>query len=405
NRIDITDVSNERELRLVLTEGEWSLNGEEVLTRNRVASLLAVLSYLKALREIDVSYPSVLGILGLSEPRKILRVGYSDGGGDVWSIGSDLGRAGTSIMGESGKVYMIDELRGNVLSTAAETLLESPLRQVDFSRINGVLIQSRSNGEIRLNRSESPRGGGDFFWRIFTPYFCNAKKSAIDKIIEIVADEGWVRRADNKEFSGSSARDTLTLYDAYDRELVLGFAGSLGGRAYCTVEGLPGVYTIGGDVLSVFDIAPESFVDTALYYYEPLSVREFRFFWEGREHYFVSVWEETGEEGKLGQRFIMDGRALSGAGYHEFTRELSGISGSGLYSGREDELGREMGSMFIRRISPPYEQTIKFREIKNMPGYVGVEYDGKTLTCLEAGRLEDLMDLSDSMSAAERVSR
>jgi hypothetical protein len=294
----MTDPSNKRGLRLAKVGGEWILNGGEAVTRDRVAPLLAALSYLKASHKAEPEGAEDLSQYGLSEPRVILNVEYSDGGSREWRIGSDAAGYGAYIMGEDGVVYLIDELRAGVMGTVMETFLESPLKQVDFRRINGILIQSRSNGEILLNRSESPRSGGDFFWRIFKPYYCNAKKSAVEEIIAIAAGEGWVRRADDAELTDIEVRDTLTFYDAYDRQLALGIGDSSGGRAYCRVGGLPGIYTIGDDVASIFDVTPQALIDMTLYHYEPSSVMEFQFAWGEREHYFISLWEDSGADGK-----------------------------------------------------------------------------------------------------------
>jgi hypothetical protein len=400
-RVDITDPSDKRELRLESTEGEWFLDGEESVTRDRVAPMLAALSYLKASRKVDTEDASDLAQYGLSEPREILSVSYSDGGRDEWRIGADVAGQGAYIMGEDGGTYLIDELRANVIGTLMETFLESPLKQVDFGRINGILIRSRSNGEILLNRSESPRSGGDFFWRIFKPYHCNAKKSGVEDIIAAVANEGWVRRAEDKDLADIETGDALALYDAYDRQLVLDIGDSSGGRAYCKVGGLSGAYTIGDGVMTIFDVTPESLIDMTLYHYEPSSVMEFQFVWEGREHYFISVWEDSGVDGHRGQRFIMDGNTVAGADYREFTAALGSVSGEGLYSGEERGLGMVVGSMYAKRLSPPYEQTIKFREIHGDPGYVCVDYDGDALIRVRKERLGELADIADAMAARE----
>jgi hypothetical protein len=327
--IAVNDRSGELEMSLSLEMGEWRLDSGETVARERVASLLAVLGYMKASH--DAGKEGGLAQYGLAAPKKTFRVEYSDGQSDVWRLG-DFREDNAYLGAADGKVYLIDGLRAGVMDTAAEKLLEVPLDQVDFGRINGIRIQSPSKGEIRLSRSESPRAGGDFFWRIFEPYSGNARKDAADEIVALAAGAGWLRRAGgtNCGFDGGSPK-TLTFYDAFDRQLVMRIGGMENGRAFCKIDGLPGVYTIAGDIASVFDISPESLVDTTLYHYEPSSVMEFQFVWEEREHYFVSVWEEAGDD-KRGQRFVMDSGGISGADYHEFVKMLCGISAEGLYS-------------------------------------------------------------------------
>jgi hypothetical protein len=95
----------------------------------------------------------------------------------------------------------------------------------------------------------------------------------------------------------------------------------------------------------------------------------------------------------------LDGNAVAGADYSEFTAALGSISGEGLYSGDEHGLGPVVGYMYVKRLSSPYEQTIRFREIKGDEGYVGVDYGGGTLIRVRGERLEELMDAAGEMAA------
>jgi hypothetical protein len=61
-----------------------------------------------------------------------------------------------------------------------------------------------------------------------------------------------------------------------------------------------------------------------------------------------------------------------------------------------------VGAMNLKRMSAPYEQSIKFREIKGSADYVGVDYGGKTLTYVNKRRMEALMDAADALSGPNR---
>jgi hypothetical protein len=160
---------------------------------------------------------------------------------------------------------------------------------------------------------------------------------------------------------------------------------------------MSGVYEIRKSVASLFGISPENLVDTTLYYYEPASVTEFKFTWGGREHYFVSLWEDTGEDGGKGQRLIMDSKVISGASYHEFAKELSSVKAEGIYRGDGSRIGGTVGSMFVRRMSPPYEETIEFLEM-DAEEYAGVAYGGRILSYVRRDSIERLMGMADILS-------
>jgi hypothetical protein len=421
--------SDKRALRLFVDDegnngGEWRRSDGGAADRDGMAPLLAALAYLKASYEVEYEAESgglaeaSLAQYGLTEPRMVLRVEYEGGGANRWQLGASWNGGAYLRDEDGGKVYWIDAPRAETLGAVMETFLGAPLDQVDFGRINGIRIQSPRHGEILLNRSESPRSGGDFFWRMFKPYAANAKVDEVEKIIDSAAAGGWLRRAeaDDAALGGEAYASVLTFYDAYDRELVMRFEAPVDGRVFCKIDGKPGVYTaepnvvsvdvVSIDAASVFDMPPEVFVDPALYCYEPASVTEFRFVWGGREHYFISVWEDMGEGGR-GQRFILDARVVSGADYHEFARKVSSVSGEGLLwrlhsegekEGENGRLGGTLGSMTVRRASPPYEQTLRFREIENAPDDAGVEYDGKALIYVKRADIAALMDAADALA-------
>jgi hypothetical protein len=396
--IGVTDHENDVDAGIVMRGGDWLMDGGDTVPEERIASLLAALSYLKARHEVSGDDASDLSRFGLDEPLKSLRVEYSDGESDTWQVGDYYAERGSYIKRSGhGSVYFIDNLRAEVIGASLRTLLEIPLNQVDFRRINGIRVESPGHGKIMMNRSESPRGGGDFFWRIYEPYAGNALKRKAEEIMSIAEEARWVRKVGGTEPDDGAYDRTLALYDTFDRELVIRLGPESGGRMMCKISGMDGVYEM-KSVAPVFESSPEDFVDMTLYYYEPASVTEFRFAFEGREHYLVSLWEETDDADRKGQRLIIDSKGISGASYHEFTKSITSIKAEGIYRGGEESLGRRAGSMMIRRMSAPYEETIEFMEIDDMPEYVGVSYGGRVLSYARKGGIERLMDIADALA-------
>ncbi|GHV65421.1 hypothetical protein AGMMS49587_19640 [Spirochaetia bacterium] len=396
--IEIIDHGNGRKLELSLEDGKWVLNHEVTAIDEKTAPLLAALAYFKAAYKVET--PGSLDQYGLAPPKATVRVSF---GPDrrVWELGGSQDGHGLYVKNAEGDaVYLIDDLRSEVIGLAVENFLEIPLNRVNLHRIIGFRISSPAQGEIRLNRSESPHSGGDFFWRMFEPYGSNAKKNEVEAIVATLADEPWARRAEDDSIAAAAmdkADKEITFYDSFDRQLVLRVGIPDGNRVFCEIEGLSGAYTVTGALLSVFETDPASLVDMELYHFEPASVSEFFFALGTREHRFISVWENTGEAGRQGQRFILDGQAIPGADYHEFAGSVAGVRGEELYFREKSRLGEPLGRMNIRRISPPYEQEILFCRIRGEPDLAGVDFGGRTVMYTKRADLEKLMDEAEAL--------
>jgi len=398
---EITSIAAEdhrigKQMVVALEDEKWSMDSGESISQDRIAPLLSSLGYLKAAYRVDSEGASDLEEYGLADSDVTLRVSYGDGSDQTWDIGGSQGGQGVYLRGEDdASVYLIDDVRATVMTTAVRDFLEVPMDQIDFSKVSGVYITRPGKEQIRVNRSEAPRSEGDFFWRIFSPYSSNANKTKIDEIIASVADEGWVRKSEADENTGLGNKDlnVLNLYDAYDRELSITFGAIDGkGEVYCNIKDLPGVYKINADVLAVFEFDSAEFIDRTLYYYEPASVDKFTFTWGDKTHTFTSLWEETGDGEEQGQRFKLDGENLSGGAYYEFAKNVTELQCADTLLQANDRLGDVLGTMEIERISFPYEQTIKFCALEDKPDFVGVDYGGNVIVYIEISKLAKLMD-------------
>lgn len=390
-----SDMAAEKQITLEKKDDAWALNTGEEVAQDKVAPLLSSLSYLKASYRVDAA-DAEKAEYGLEDPAVVIDVKYGDGEEDVWTVGASQGGQGAYISGrDDDGIYLVDSVRADVVTGVVRDFLEEPLDQVSFDKILGIYITPAEGSQIRLNRSEAPRSGGDFFWRMFSPYSTNANADLISDIVGLVSEESWVQRADEGADTGLDAKSlpVLNYYDQYDRELslTLGAIGP-GGDVYCNIKGLPGAYLIDGAVMDAFEIAPVDLVDRTLYYYETSSVEEFVFDWEGRKRTLSAYWESTGDGEKQGQRFSVDGQIIQGGVYHGFADAVTEIRGEDRLLDGSETLGETLGSFDIKRVSFPYEQTILFKEIEGESEFVAVDYGGRAVIRLAKNKIEELVD-------------
>jgi hypothetical protein len=398
--VTASDMTAGKQLSLGRNGDTWALDTGEEVAQDKMAPLLATLAYLKASYRVEGA-ASGSSEYGLDEPSVVIDVKYADDSEDVWNIGSSQGGQGVYLSGgDTDGVYLIDSGRAEVMTGLVRDFLEVPLDQVSFDKILGIYITAVDKPQIRLNRSEAPRSGGDFFWRMFSPYSTNAEADLVSDIVSYVSDESWVQRADEGADTGldAAALPTLNYYDQYDRELSLTLGAiAPSGDVYCNIKGLPGAYLMDGAVMKAFEIDPVDLVDRTLYYYEASSVEELVFEWKGKKLTFGAYWESTGEEGKQGQRYTLDGEVISGGDYHDFAEAVTEIKGEDKLLDGTEKLGAAVGTFEIKRVSYPYEQTIEFKEIVGRPGFLAVDYGGKTVVSVDETQLDALMEMAAAL--------
>ena len=95
----------------------------------------------------------------------------------------------------------------------------------------------------------------------------------------------------------------------------------------------------------------------------------------------------------------MDTGTLPGGNYHAFAKAVADVKGEDVVFEGDINLGEVIGSMYVRRMSAPYEQTIKFWEIVGDPDHTAVDYEGKSLLRVKKEFIERLMDEADNLKA------
>ncbi|GEM_PF-1305034 len=399
--IGIDDHQKGISVSLLSSDGGWvTEEGNEQIAYDEMAPLLAVLGYMKASYLADDAGEN-LSEYGLDSPAVTIRVKYRDTAENVYRLGNSLDGQGVYLKKDEDKsVYLIDPLRAQVLCGAAESFLENPLARVSFDRIVGVSIRSPEQGEISLNRSESPRSGGDFFWSMTKPYVCNASTKAVEEIVAMAAGIGGAGNAGEVPEGGYGFDENhplkCTFYDSFDRALTLTFGRSQGNKVYCRINDGGEIYLIDNAVLDIFSVGPQSLMDPALYYYETASITDCVLRYQGRQYHLQAEWESTGQKDEKAQRFFLNGETISGADYHHIAELITSVRTEpvSLIKPETDELA---ASVEIRRMSAPYEQTIALRVLPEEPGMVGVDYGGGIIARLDKKALEEIFTALDKL--------
>ncbi len=389
--IQIEDRESDNTLAVECEDGEWNMGGVAV-EQEKMAPLLATLGYMKAAYKVEDNQPD-MAQYALDDPRVVIGVELKDGGRQRYILGNSYANTGTYMQTqEDNSIYLLDEMRAEVLLTSSEVIMEIPLNQVNFNKIVGVSIKSPEQGEISCNQSEAPRSQGDFYWRMARPYTCNASTGSIQEIIDHIDSIEWVKEVEGTRpdseygLDGESGR-ICTLYDSFDRELEIQAGNAQGSEVYCKISGLNGVYLIDNKILNVFDVNAKEIIDPALYYFEVASVTECAITFGEDKHVLQSVWVKDETTGKQEQRFLADSVSIPSADYHTIAAALQDIKWD-IEPMDELELGNEAGVFLFKRLSAPYEEVLTFREVKDRPGYVSVDYGNGALGVLKTDEIK-----------------
>ncbi|MGE5494801.1 MAG: DUF4340 domain-containing protein [Burkholderiales bacterium] len=387
--IQIEDRESDNALAVKYENGEWNMDGVAV-EQEKMAPLLATLGYMKAAYKVEDR--ENMAQYALDDPRVVISVELKNGGRQRYMLGDSYANTGTYMqVQDDNSIYLLDEMRADVLLTSSKVIMEIPLNQVNFNKIVGVTIKSPEKGEIRCNQSEAPRSRGDFYWRMAMPYTCNASTDGIQEIIDHIESIEWVKEVkgarQDSEYGLDAESRVFTLYDSFDRELKITVGDAQGDKVYCKISGLDGVYLIDKKILNVFDINAKEIIDPTLYYFEVASVTECAITFGEDRHSLQAVWVKDETTGKQEQRFVADGASIPSADYHTIAAALQDIKWD-MEPLDESELGDEVGVFLFKRLSAPYEELLTFREVKGRPGFVSVDYGNGALGVLKTDEIK-----------------
>ncbi len=390
--IGIVDDAQAVSVSIEKQDGIWRASHGNEVSAARMASLLAVLGYMKA--EDVAENDAGTAEFGTQTPSLTINAAYEDGAADTYYLGISVPGKGTYLQkAQDEAVYLLDEQRSKTLKDFSKSLFSIPLDQVDFNRIVGVYLNHPTYGNMNINRSEAPRSKGDFYWNMAKPYPYYAKTQRVENIIGTVAEIGWVKisaegQAEMEEFVKTDG-PSLTLYDGSDRELRLTFGETTENDVYVRLNDEKQIYLMDQAVLRIFDETPEAMIDTTFYYYEPTSITECVLQWNGAETTLGALWMQDGDI--KAQRYFLNGNVIAGSDYHDRAQMFSELQIQP-ESIANEALGESMGAIALKRLSPPYEQTIRLWGLRDRPQEIGVDYGNGVIGTVKADAFASLAE-------------
>lgn len=389
-----------RIVNLKKEEESWIGDNGDSYDYDDFVSYMATLGYMKVGKKLDLSDADEGAQYGIDDSSYTIRVSYDGGEEYEYILGKSVDGLGMYLSMDQGKsVCLIDVQRAKTLSEIVESFYDVALSHVKFGEIRGINLYSPEHGTISMNRSESPRAGGDFYWNIFEPFSWNADTEKVEALIEKVEKNKILKRIEQDvtlETSGLDVAEeelaSISLYDTYDSEMSIYIGNTEGDYAYCKTNYMDDIYLINKEVLQVINTQVEDLLDLTLYYYEIPSIEKCTIDFEGEVHVLEAEWETAENSNKRGQRYYLDQEVLTGAQYRSVTAWFTDTKVKTVGDVPADK-GAILGTITIERLSPPYQQIVTFYEIKGNPQLVQVEVDKTRTACIERQELENLKNL------------
>lgn len=397
--VSIDNNPDSQVLSFVKGEDNWEGSDGSSYENEQFASYVAALGYMKADQKLGAS-ASELEEYGLREPTYTVSVSYDSGEEFHYNIGKFIDNVGLYVsLDDEDSVYLIGSARGEVMDDMISSLYDVALSNVRFDEIRGIQIQTPENGLVSMNRSESPRANGDFYWNLFRPLAWTADTEKVNAMIAEVEEIGSLKRI-SKEVSpeecgldgDESQLPSVSFYDTYDSELTIYLGDSEDDYVYCKTNYLDGIYFIHRDILNLLEIDVNTMVDTRMYYYETPSVESCSIVWQGESHELRAEWVLSGEDGERGQRFYLDDNSITGADYSTIANWFLECEVKQIFE-KPDNQGEVMGTIVVNRLSPPYEQTLTFRTVQGDDSLAMVDMGGNAAVYIEMQQAEKLLPL------------
>ena len=376
-------------LRFTRGNDAWTGEDGSSYDLDSFAAFTAVFGYLKAERKLE-STAQQQAEYGLDSPVYTVSATYSDGTGCSYSLGKYAPSSGYYIASpdEPNTVYVLDSTRSDSLKTMVTTLFDVSLDVIDFSEVRGLLLRTEDGADYSLNRSEAPRADATFYWKAFKPVAWNANTEKVEEMIALVQSIGVLKRTPAGTTAAQCGLDGeddalphISLYDTYDSELTLYLGEQSGQYVYCRTNYLDGVYLVDREILQLLQTTPDELVDNTLYYYEKSSITACTVDAPDGSHTLSAQWV-TEDDGDRGQRYALDGSAISGGDYSALTEWFESTQVTDVQADA-GENGDVYAVITIERLSAPYEQTLTLRSIPGDAAHLQVDLGQPTTARIE----------------------
>ena len=370
---------------LIFTKEEESWMGDDGSSydNDRFAPYTATLGYMKVEEKLSASTADEKEEYGIDDSSYMVWVSYDDGEEYEYILGKDIDNLGMYLSADQGKsICLIDYRRTEDILEMVESLYDVALNGVKFDEIRGLSLYSPEDGTVSMNRSESPRAGGDFYWNIFKPYGWIADTEKVNELINTIEENDVLKRTDEDvtlESSGLDAAEeelpSIGLYDTYDSEMIIYLGNTEGDYVYCKTNYLDNIYLISKEILKVADKRAEDLIDLTLYYYETPSIETCTIDFNGEVHVLEAEWETAENSNTRGQRYYLDKEMLTGSQYSSIVSWFTDTKAEKIEASASGGEGAILGTITIDRLSPPYQQIMTFCEVADNPQLVQVDLE------------------------------
>lgn len=397
--VRISSSSDQEVLSFTRGESSWSGDDGSTYDQDQFASYTAVLGYMKAVKKIE-NADAKSEQYGLHAPDYTISIKYDDEEVFDYSLGDTVADLGmyVSLEGES-SAYLIDPNRARILTDMTSSLYDVGLSNVRFDEIRGININTPQQVQISMNRSEAPRADGDFYWNLFKPVAWNADTQKVNDMIAVVQEIGVLKRLDNQIPERECGLDkeeselpSIAFYDTYDSEMTIYLGEKQGSYVYCKTNYLEGIYLIDQAIMQLVNADINDVLDTTLYHYEVPSVESCTIEWRGEIHELRAEWVSDDAKKKKGQRCYLDGASITGAKYNSYADWFTETKVSQV-SEKPEQLGEMLGTVTVKKLSPPYEQILSFRAVQGDETLVQVDLGQSTAVYIKKQEAENFISL------------
>ncbi|MBQ3426534.1 MAG: DUF4340 domain-containing protein [Clostridia bacterium] len=345
-RITIDNASGS--ITLVNKDGEWTLEGEEEYSSQRVLMLAeSALSY-----KTDTRLNEIKPEYGLDEPDVTVTVTAADGEHKI-TVGRKSAVSDAYFASADGVVFMMREAQYNALSVEKSYLTSFSRVMIDPDAVTQIKLV-RGDETIELYLPEITRFEGNV-WHMKQPYETLASDTFIDE--EILEKLASVRLADKADSMGEVRALLTVTTDKDSYELRIG--GITGDRVAVGYGG--GEYYEPAELFAFADADTYEFMNKLVSYVNIADVTGYTLEYGGKEYRC----EDAGKNKKL-------------------YSEIIGVTASGLYE------GQPLGDTLLKVTFINAGDTVEYKRINAYTA--AVTFDGKTIFTVAVSDVEDLIN-------------
>ena len=347
----ITIASGADSITLVNKGGDWTLEGEDEFSPQRVLLLAeSALSY-----KTDTVLNDIKPEYGLDEPELTVTVTAADGEHEIL-VGRKSAVADAYFASADGAGFMLREAQYNALTANRSDLMSFSRVMIDPDAVTEITL-TRGDETIEMYLPEVTRFEGNV-WRMKTPYETLASDTFIDE--EILEKLGAVRLADKAESLGEVRAVLIVTTDTGSYEFKIGSTD--GGSVAVGFNGA--VYSEPAELFAFADADIYEFVNKLVSYVNIADVTEYKVGYAGKEY-----------------------RCEDPAKNKKLYSEIIGVTANGLYK------GEPLGETLLRVTFKGADKTAEYKKVNAYTA--AVTFDNRTIFTVAVSDVENLINNLD----------